>query len=268
MKKSAQVLMIGTLVLYASCTVGQEETAEAPVPRPAGPSSADPSALAAADSCVLAMGGWEGWNQARYLTFDFVIEREGEELRRTTHQWDRFGGNCRVQGSNREGVHYDVVMNITSQEGTVLLEGEPADEESHASFLELAHGVFINDMYWLLMPFKLHDPGVHLTDEGARTDEDGNTWRVIHLRFDTGVGLTSEDQYWVYLDPETYRVHRWDFHLEGMEKEKPANVASWEGWQQYGPIWLSTEKRPPNSNIVLRFENVEVSSEVPEGVFG
>jgi hypothetical protein len=243
------------------------EEAEAPG-GPGGPSSADPTALAVADSVVSACGGWGSANKARYVAFDFVVVKEGKELRRTSHKLDRHTGDCRLSGTSAAGFEFDVLMDAYTRDGEVMMDGEPANTDSKKDLLEFAYGAFINDAYWLFMPFKLHDPGVHLTDEGARTDDEGKTWRVIKLHFDPGTGLTPGDRYWVYVDPETYRVGRWDYHLQNMEEDEPPNVATWENWQQVGPVWLSLDKNMQNSGVSIRFENVEVLEKVPEGAFG
>jgi hypothetical protein len=257
-------------VVTMSCTQSETEGETSAQPQavgPGGPTSADPAALAAADSAVQAIGGWEAWNQARYIAFDFVIERDGKEMRRTRHEWDRFSGDCRITGTNREGINYEVIMNQNSEEGTVLLDGEEASEESKTQLLKFVHGAFINDSYWLLMPYKMHDPGVHLTDEGSRIDGDGKEWRVVGLSFEPGIGMTSKDRYWVFLDPESYRVGRWEYHLEGMEEEDEPGMATWNDWTQVGPLMLSLEKFSEKSGATLRFENVIVTQTVPEGMF-
>lgn len=266
--------LFGTVLLVCALAVGcaqnGTDTDSATQPAavgPGGPSSADPSALAAADSAVQAIGGWEAWNEARYIAFDFVVERDGKESRRTRHEWDRYEGNCRITGINREGISYEVVMNEKSEEGMVLLDGEPATEEKKTQLLNFGHGAFVNDVYWLLMPYKMHDPGVHLTDEGSRIDENGKEWRVIGLSFEPGTGMTSADRYWVYLDPETYRVGHWQFHLEGMEEGEEPGRANWSRWTQVGPLMLSLEKYSDKTGSTIRFENVVVTKNVPEGMF-
>lgn len=259
---------LGTLLMVVAVAgCGAIDNSQQAVQPPGGPASADPSALAAADSAVAALGGWESWSQARFLTFDFIVERDGEVLRRTTHLWDRFSNQCRMRGENSKGESYDVVFDMETHDGSVELAGESVTDSTREEWLERAYATLINDSYWLLMPYKMHDPGVHLSDEGARTDSTGKSWRVIQLSFDQDVGLTSKDHYWVYLDPETYRVGRWDYHLEGMKEEDTPLTFSWGDWQQVGPLWLSLEKRGAGSPITIRFENVEVQETVPEGTF-
>ena len=243
-----------------------DDSAEAPAAAPAGgPASADPAALALADSIVAAAGGWDAWNQARYVEFTFVISVRGEERRRTSHCWDRFTGDYRVDGTSRDGKPFVAVWNLQSGGGRTWLDGlELAGQEAHDQ-LERAEAICVNDCYWFLMPFKLHDPGVHLTDEGTRSDSLGNAWRVLSLRFGEDVGLTPGDRYWVYADPATGLVGRWDYILEGYEPGRPASQFSWIDWQAVGPIRLATRKLSADGAVEVRFENlVAQTSPKPE----
>ena len=48
--------------------------------------------------------------------------------------------------------------------------------------LDDAHGAWINDSYWLVMPYKLLDPGVRLRHLGERTTSEGETADVLGAR--------------------------------------------------------------------------------------
>lgn len=243
-----------------ACSGPAPDTAgdQANAPPAGGPASADPAALALADSVVQAAGGWEAWKQARYLEFTFVVSAQGEERRRTSHRWDRTTGDYRIDGRNREGKTFRTVWNLHSGDGRTWLDGlELAGEEAHEQ-LERAEAVSVNDCYWLLMPFKLHDPGVHLEDEGVRVDSLGKTWRVMALHFDQGVGLTPGDRYWIYVDPASGTVGRWDYVLESYEPEAPASMFSWVDWSAVGPLRLAMRKQSADGSVEIRFEDVTV----------
>ena len=53
------------------------------------------------------------------------------------------------------------------------------------SSLERAYGAWVNDTYWLLMPYKLRDPGVNLAYDGEET-LDGQTYDKLLLTFQAG----------------------------------------------------------------------------------
>ena len=259
------------VVLFSGMGCGElesDERREALEGPPAGgPSSADPAALELADSVVAELGGWKAWNQARYLEFTFSITANGEVRRRTTHRWDRFTGEYRLDGVTRDGKPFVAIWNLQSGGGeTWLADQELAGEEEHEQ-LERARALCVNDCYWFLMPFKLHDPGVHLQDAGARVDSLGKSWRVVALTFDDNVGMTSGDRYWVYVDPATGEVGRWDYVLESYEPNASPSMFSWQEWQKIGPVRLALDRRSADGNVEIRFEDVVVASGPPQGAF-
>src|SRR5439155_16792894 len=60
----------------------------------ATPATAEPDAKAATVGKALgnALGGDDGWSHARYLRYDFVVERDGKKLVTRAHYWDRWSG--------------------------------------------------------------------------------------------------------------------------------------------------------------------------------
>ena len=53
-------------------------------------------------------------------------------------------------------------MNVNTKEGSAWLKGKALEGEEQKKPLERAYGAWVNDTYWLLMPYKLRDPGVIL----------------------------------------------------------------------------------------------------------
>lgn len=253
------------LALFGACAPASQETAEPP---PAGgPASADAGARALADSIVAACGGWEGWKDARYLEFRFVVLLEGAERRRTSHRWDRHTGDSRIEGVDKDGKPFVVVWNEKTGIGEARRDGQPVGPEELAAALERAQQLLVNDSYWLLVPFKLHDPGVHLSDAGARTDSTGRVRRVLALSFDEGTGLTSKDRYWLFVEPGTGRVDGWEYLLESAEPGSPPTVFAWSEPVQTGAIRLAQEKRSADGRLVIRFEEVVAAPAPPSEAF-
>lgn len=56
--------------------------------------------------------------------------------------------------------------------------------------------------YFLSLPYKLRDPGTHLSDFGER-ELQGKVYETARLSFEAGVGDTPDDWYVVYREPET-----------------------------------------------------------------
>lgn len=206
----------------------------------------DPKAVEVALRSMAAMGGQERLAAARLLRFDFAPVRDGKVTGSYHHWWDRHRGAYRLEGVSKEGVPYRVLFDVNSKQGRAWLGARELAGEELVHWLEVGYGRFINDTYWLLMPWKWLDPGVNLGYEGKKT-VDGQEYEVVTLSFESGVGLTSNDRYWAYVSTTTNLMERWEFVLE-TEEGAPGSAAptawAWEGWKDTAAgVKLSTAKR-------------------------
>ena len=224
-----------------------------------------PKAVKIAEEVWNAMGGDAGWNAARYFRFDFLVQVKDKPARGYHHSWDRFTGRYRVEGTNKDGKAFIILFNVNDKQGKAWLDGKPAPAEEQAKLVEYGYGRFINDTYWFLMPYKMKDPGVHLSYEGDKADESGKKWQVVRLRFDKGIGLTSGDSYLAWIDPSTHLMGRWDYELEGEEHEKGAWI--WQEWKKIGPLMLCPDKKEVGGDTVIRTPIYTVSDKVDESAF-
>lgn len=216
-------------------------------------------------------GGRQAWDETRFLAFRWIVERGGETLAARDHAWDRYTGRYRLSfgGASEDSVValFDVNSmrsDTVSPSGDVWVGGERLEGTARDSALRDAYGAFINDSYWLLMPLKWHDPGVHLSYEGWRELPDGERYPTVSLTFEEDLGITN-DRYWGFLDPETGRLAAWQFHLEGQEERGP--VIWWRDWRQVGPIRLATDRRWAQGDARIHFEDLRASRSVPEDAF-
>ena len=103
------------------------------------------------------------WDKARQFRFDFVVEREGKPIARFSHAWDRYTGDYRVSGTDKTGAPFAVYFNVnTKGRARRSSTASPRRARRTTRMLKNAYGRFINDTYWLLAPWKIFDPGVHL----------------------------------------------------------------------------------------------------------
>lgn len=239
------------------------------VPPAASPSD---SAGVLADRVMETLGGKEAWDGTRYVAFRWVVDRGGEPFGHA-HAWDRYDGRYRLEfGEGSEAVlalfDVDEVRRDSTwgkvPSGDVWLGGARLDGSARDSALARAYGTFINDSYWLLMPFKWRDPGVHLSYEGRQRLDDGEEYAVVHLTFEPDLGVTN-DEYWAYVVPETGVMAAWRFHLQ--DQEEPGPVIRWRDWRQVGPIRLAADRVWPDGQRRIWFEGLEAGAEVPGGVF-
>lgn len=220
-------------------------------------------AAAVAGQVLEALGGREAWLATRYLRFDFAVERGNQEVVRRAHTWDKWNGRYRLEGRDREGHAFAVAMNLHTREGQALVDGQPIAGEALKARLDGAYATWINDTYWLLMPYKLADPGVTLALDGQATGN-GQVWDKLLLTFGS-VGLTPKDKYWAYVNRATHRVDRWDFVLGG--ERKPPTTFEWTGWTRYGAILLAPERRNPEDGTRIHFPVLDVPQSLPGSAF-
>lgn len=212
-----------------------------------------------------AMGGAKTWSEVRYLRFDFVVEAaDGKEISRHSHLWDKFSGRYRVQGKTRDGKSYDILYdNIHKKSGKAYVDGHVAEAKKAEEKLQYGYNRFINDTYWLLMPWKLKDPGVKLLYEGLKKDSvSGKNYEVVHLAFEQ-VGLTPKDQYWAFINPETFLMEKWKFLLQDGEE----GFYEWKNWKDYGVLKFSDTKTDAGGKRTIKTEKIMVANQMNDEVF-
>lgn len=212
---------------------------------------------ALADRVMQALGGKQAWDNAHFFHFTYAGRR--------SHWWDKWTGRYRVEGQNKEGQKYVVLENINTKEGTAYLDGQKVEGDKAKELLEAGYGAWVNDTYWLLMPYKLQDPGVNLSYDGKETI-DGKTYDKLALSFGN-VGLTPGDRYWAWINPDTGLMDRWAYILQDMPKEGPPTVWRWEGWQKYGNLMLAPTRTRVGDDRKLEFSDITVSDQMPDFVF-
>jgi len=251
-----RLVLAWTLVLASASTSTFVTSAHAEI------ASSDPLAVAAADRVMRALGGRKAWSELRGLRWSFG-STVGDTARGTPrrHAWDKHSGMHRVEGKNRQGQDFCVIQNLDEGTGHAWVNGTPIEGDSLAKMLTLGKAMWTNDSYWFLMPYKLRDPGVKLEYEG-RVDEGDTSYEKIALSFDN-VGLTPGDRYWVYINRANQRIEKWEYILQG--REPPAQVYTWEGWEEHDGLWFPTSHRDGDRNI--RTADVETVSEFRRGEF-
>lgn len=217
---------------------------------PADTQGPDRKALAIADAVMRAQGGQASWAATRFISWNFFGSR--------SLVWDKHRGICRIEWKKRP---WKVIVNLHDGSGRVQLKGE---EQTHPDtlrkYLDLGKRAWINDSYWLIMPFKLRDPGVTLRYLGRKNTEAGQAADVLQLTF-SNVGVTPENKYHVWVDTKTHLVTQWAFFKKYTD-EKPDFINAWSDYQRKGKILLSGNRGKSGS-----LTDIQVSDSVPEGTF-
>ena len=212
---------------------------------------------------LTAMGGADAWNRARYFEFDFVVVRDGREVSRRSHRWDRHRGDYRIRAVNGRDTVVAVFNVNNAKAGAVTVNGQDIEGLREDSLLNQAYARFINDSYWLIMPYKWLDQGVTLTSQGRQKDDQGREWDVVKLTF-ANVGLTPQNEYLAFINLQTGLMERW-YHFPRAGAQPL--MFNWNNWQRFGPIMLATEKPSLDGTTIIRFENVRVEAAVPQRAF-
>jgi len=226
-------------------------------------SGSDPRAVAIADRVLETLGGRSRWDAARGLrwTFGSMLGDSVRSSRR--HAWDRQSGWHRVEGVNRQGQRFLILHTVgDTTQGSAWMDGQRIEApDSLHKLVKRGEALWVNDTYWMLMPYKLRDPGVTLGYAGDTTMA-GTVYDRLALSFHD-VGLTPGDHYWVYVNRGNHRVEFWEMVLQG---EQPPPVGyTWEGWEQHAGLWFPTAHRRDSVNVFTN--QIEVVPEFATKVF-
>jgi len=145
---------------------------------------------------------------------------------------------------------------VNQKKGRVMIHGNEILTDSISKFLDYGNARFINDTYWLAMPWKLNDPGVHLTHVTNSGD------CVLTLTFDN-VGLTPGDTYYVIADASSGQLKGWKYKLEDGEEDE----FDWSGWIESGGVRLSEVKTSRDSKTIIRTDRIKTFESVPDDCF-
>jgi hypothetical protein len=207
----------------------------------------DARAIVIADKVMKAMGGRKAWESTRLITWNFFGFRK--------LWWDKQTGDVRIEIPSQ---NLAMVTNLKDSTGKVWKNGNLM-QDSLDFYLDQARKIWINDSYWLVMPFKMKDTGVTLTFVGEDTTQAGEMAEKIRLTFDQ-VGVTPQNLYYVWVSKEDSLVKQWAYYRNAND-EAPGFVLPWGDYRKYGNIVLSGDRGERD------LSDIEVLDEVPEGLF-
>ncbi|MFD1469655.1 hypothetical protein ACFQ48_15620 [Hymenobacter caeli] len=210
----------------------------------------DPKATAVADRVMQAMGGTDAWNNTRYLA------------------WDFFHGQYQIWDKKTGDFHWEqdtlvANYNLNSKQGHVYSRGKdisatPAGQK----VLDGLYPAWVNNSYWLDMPFKLQDPGVNLTYKGAGKTMDGAPADVLGMTFEN-VGVTPENRYEVLVNRATGLVDEWAYFPKATDAQ-PAFRRRWNEYARHGQLLLAAGRS--EAAKPARFDFVAAAQTLPDGV--
>lgn len=227
------VALICALFLIAACQENSDQTefndrkVENTAAEGFNADSSDAKAIAIADSVMQAMGGRQQWDDTKIISWNFFGRR--------THTWDKNSGKDRLEIPDQNLV---IQFDTETKEGWVMKNGEELSQpDSVAKYLQQGYQMWVNDAYWLVMPYKLKDSGVTLNYMGMDSTQSGMSAHKLKLTFEN-IGLTPDNMYHVYVDTVDHLVRQWAFFPEAI-MDKPQFILPWDDYREYGDIMLS-----------------------------
>ncbi|MBD2753567.1 hypothetical protein [Spirosoma validum] len=201
----------------------------------------DTRALQIADAVMLAMGGRAAWDDTQLIAWNF------DGIRKLV--WDKWSGDVRI-----DNLHDDqtVLLNTTNNMGRVFRNGEElTNPDSVAKYVKQGKQHWINDTYWLLMPFKLKDPGVTLKYLGDEPTQVGKPAEVLQLTFKNG-NIAPGSKYKVWVDKKSKLVTQWAQFPKLTDKD-PLFTLPWDDYQPHGDILLSGDRGSHDLTDIMVF---------------
>jgi hypothetical protein len=249
--KVIRFLLLLLIVLYG-CNQKSESSSSEVNPAAEGfdLANSDPAAVELADSVMAAMGGRRNWDNTRFISWNFFGNRN--------LVWDKEMGRVRIE-SLKDSITY--LVNLNTLEGKVRVKGqELAESDSLKKMLSRGKSIWINDSYWLLMPFKLKDTGLTIKYLGEDTLMNGSRCNVMQLTFNQ-VGDTPQNKYHIYVDLADNLVKQWAYYSEA-NQDSATFMRPWDNYNRYGKILLSADRSDGGGP-----KNVKVDETLPDNVF-
>jgi hypothetical protein len=211
--------------------------------------SSDKQAIDIADQVMVAMGGRSSWDNTRLIQWNFFGARK--------LLWDKESGWVRIEDQRN-----DLKINVNIMEetliGMVQKEGKTLkNTDSIQKYLDQGKRIWINDSYWLVMPFKLKDSGVTLTYQGKDTTSGGLPSKKLRMTFEN-VGVTPQNAYDVWVGVQDSLIRQWAYYANASDSI-PRFVLPWNDYREYGMIKLSGSRGERSLSEIKVLDQVEES---------
>lgn len=179
--------------------------------------------------------GLEHWKNVSEIQFTFNVDRGNSHFKRAW-RWKPKTGDV-VMTTNDEVVSYN--------KATVDSTSIKADQ------------AFINDKFWLLIPFQLvWDSGTSISEPlKEKAPISKIEMNKITLSYPNDGGYTPGDAYDIYFD-DAYLIKEWIYRKEN--QKEPSIVNTFENHQNFNGITIALEHKKQDSDWNLNFTNIQV----------
>jgi hypothetical protein len=210
----------------------------------------DKKAIEVADRMMTKMGGFEAWQEARYIGWSFFGQYQ---------IWDKQENLFRHEKGNIVSI-----LNLSKPEGQVFVNGRRVlDDNEIFGKLSQAHMHWAANSYFLCLPYKLKDKGVTLKYKGEGKTMEGRVADILRLTFDS-VGTTPNNMSDLYIDKETSMPVQWAFY-GNREDAQPSFVRKWGDWKDYHGVMLASNRDSKDDKLSIT--DIVVTKKVPKELF-
>lgn len=224
------------------------------------PGTKDPKAVAIANAMQDAMGGLANWQKAHFIRYDFIVQHDGKTVFSRSHLWNKQTGDYRLEEKTKDGKSEIVLFNINTRQGSAYLDGKKVEGAAAAKDVNDAYAAFVNDSWWLDMPWNWLNEGVNLKYLGARK-RGSETDDVVQLTFNH-VGLTPGDMYHAFVSRGSHLMTHWEYVLQSHQK------GSWNWkWTETNGIKLPSTHVSADGKTTISMGRVEVLDSVDPSYF-
>ncbi|WP_339754858.1 hypothetical protein [uncultured Winogradskyella sp.] len=183
--------------------------------------------------------GFENWKNVSEVKFTFKVDRDT------------------IKGKGRSWVWKPKEDSVKMMAGKTTVEYVRSKmDSSHVG----ADRGFINDKFWLLIPFQLvWDKDIMISDIlCAETPISKEVHYKITITYPDEGGYTPGDAYDIYYD-KNYLIREWVFRKGN--SEEPSLTTTFENYKNYNGIKIATDHKQEGGNWNLNFEDVSIALE-------
>lgn len=210
----------------------------------------DRKALGLADAVMTSQGGYDRWQQVRYLAWTYYGAH---------HIWDKKLGLYRQQKNDQV-----ILMSLRKPEGKVFRAGRRLlDPELTRQTLEQGYTIWRFASDFLALPFKLKDEGVTLHYGGPGLTLARDTADLLEMSYH-GTGPVGDSRNQVWIDRRSHLVSQWAFYAQPTDRQ-PAFVRSWRNYGAYNGLRLATERNSAQDTLTV--SHIAVLDTLPGAVF-
>jgi len=187
--------------------------------------------------------GLDSFRQVEGIRYTFNVERPGVNVSRSW-EWNPKTDSVSYEGKDKDGKPVKVTYDRSQATGV------PEDIDAN----------FLNDQYWLLLPFHVTwDTAATATDEGMQKLPLGNgSGEKLVVKYPSDGGYSPGDTWDIYVGPDG-RAQEFVYHRGGPKKPSVV-IAPWTDYKKAGPLLFSLDHQSTadDAPVHIFFSNVAV----------